>query len=78
MFNRLPGAMLPKGTVQHQERRPKTALKWASSGAVISRNWVKTSIFSWRAATTSAISQRRAHLPLSSAAHSPSFSHCDG
>ena len=39
---------------------------------------MKTSIFSCRAATTSAISRRRASLPLSSSAQTLSFSHCDG
>src|ERR1017187_4298555 len=58
--------------------RSKTEPRNAASGAVTSRNWVKTSIFSCRAATTSAISRRRAHLPLSPSPQAPSPSHCEG
>ena len=58
--------------------RPNTPPRNAASGAVISRNWVKTSIFSCRAATTSAISRSRASLPLSASAQPPSPSHCEG
>ena len=39
---------------------------------------MNTSIFSWRDATTSAISRRRASLPLSASAQALSRSHCEG
>ena len=72
-------ALLDGGlAVQHQpgpaEHRPRKA----ASGAVTSRNCVKTSTFSCFAAMTSAISRRRANLPLSASRHAPSPSHCDG
>jgi hypothetical protein len=50
--------------------RPKRPARSAASGSITARNWVKTSIFSWREeAITSAISRRRSHLPLSSSFH---------
>ena len=58
--------------------RPNTDPRNAASGAVISRNCVKTSTFSCFAAITSAISRSRASLPLSASLHEPSPSHCDG
>ncbi len=58
--------------------RPKMPPRNDASGAVTSRNWVKTSAFSCLAAITSPSSRRRAHLPLSSSAHAPSPSHCEG
>jgi len=48
--------------------RPNASPRNRASGAVISRNCVKTSAFSWREATTSAISASRANFPLSAAA----------
>ena len=39
---------------------------------------MKTSTFSCLAAMTSAMSRKRAHLPLSSSLQAPSPSHCDG
>ena len=46
--------------VQHQTRATENlSEETRPAGPVISRNWVKTSIFSCRAATTSAISRRR-------------------
>ena len=68
-----------RAAVQHQARagrRPSP--RNAASGSVISRNCVKTSTFSCRAAITSAISRSRANLPLSASAQAPSPSHCDG
>ena len=57
---------------------PNTEQRNAASGPVVSLNCVKTSAFSCRAATTSAMSRRRASLPLSSSAHAPSPSQCEG
>jgi hypothetical protein len=49
--------------------RPKRPARSAASGSITARNWVKTSIFSWREAITSAISRRRSPLPLSYSFH---------
>ena len=64
--------------VQHEPGAAEHEPRNAASGAVVSRNWVKTSAFSCLAAITSAISRRRANLPLSSSAQAPSPSHCEG
>ena len=72
---RFPTAVSPCST---RPGRPNTEPRNAASGAVVSLNWVKTSAFSCRAAITSAISRRRASLPLSSSAQAPSPSHCEG
>jgi hypothetical protein len=46
--------------------QPNTSPRNVASGAVVSRNWVNTRAFSWRAAISSAISRSRTSLPLSS------------
>ena len=48
--------------------RPKSRARYCDSGPVISRNWVNTSTFSCRAASSSTSSASRANLPLFSGA----------
>jgi hypothetical protein len=72
------GTFTPVSPCSTRPGRSNTEPRNAASCGVISRNWVNTSIFSCRAATTSAISRKRAHLPLSASRHAPSPNHCDG
>ena len=48
--------------MQHQPGRPKTPAKNSAKGSVISRNWVKTRTFCWRAANSSQISRQPVEL----------------
>src|SRR5262249_33564677 len=70
--------LIPVSPCRTRPRRPNTEPRNAASGAVVSLNCVKMSAFSCRAPSTSTISRRRMNLPLSSSAHGPSPSHCEG
>ena len=70
-LHQFPAFFHRRAAVEDQPRPFEHLARKTESGSVISRNWVKTSIFSWREETSSPISARRANFPLSFAAYVP-------